>query len=497
LRRQGIFVLALGAMLPFLFVRIPPLTDIPGHIGAFAVQVAPSGSPLRQYFGFDWKLTLNMASELAIELLYRPLGLFGATWLLCAMVPTITVAGLLTVTRRLNPEAPASLPWALLFVYNIAFLTGFLNYALSAGMALCAFAAWMALGTRPWLRAALFLPLTPALLVGHAEGGALLVIWIASWELWRVDGWRPSQWRLARLGHVTSRLWPLATAVLPILASASGDGPTTFPVLRKFDEIISMLHDQNAVLDISTVIAALLVVVIGLRRGARFAHGSAGPVISTAILFFITPARLSGTDNVDLRLAPFAAMLTLALLDWNKVDPRLRRRVMVAGALLLATRLGITTVSFVGYQRNYDRELAALDHVRPGSRVLNLSSIDCGIAGWRSPRTEHLANLATPLRNAWTNAHWALPVIHMLQVRYVPGDYARDPSQLVRPSRCVDYRISFAGRERHDLAETMPRLPLAQVDYLWLVGLRLSAGPHDSRLVRIWENGNSELYEVR
>lgn len=497
LRWRGIAALALASIVPFLFVRIPPLSDVPGHIGAFAVQIAPPESPLFRDFGFDWKLTLNMASQLAIELLARPLGLFRAAWLLSALTPIITTIGLLTLSRRLNPDAPASAPWALIFIYNIAFLTGFLNFTLSAGLALCAFAAWIALERRTAARNVLFLLIVPSLMIAHAQGGAFLIVWIASWELWRSEGWRPRNWgtRLAR--DMALRLWPLGAAVVPVLLSSSGSGPTTLPVLRKFRMIFETVHDQSAILDITTVIASLIVLAIGFYRGARYSHGSAGPVIATTILFFISPGRLSGTDFVDLRIAPYALLLALALLDWKSVDIRTRRWVLVAGSMLLALRLGVTTISFINYERSYSSELTALEKVRPGSRVMNLSVIDCDIAGWRSPRTEHLANLATPLRNAWTNAHWALPNVHMLQIRFAPGDYARDPSHLVRPDHCVDYSVPFEKRARHGLAETMRHLPLEEIDYLWLVGLQLPKDASDKRLIRIWQNGKSELYEVR
>ncbi len=496
-RWQCVFGLALASMLPFLFVSIPPLTDVPGHIGAFAVQVAPADSPLFRDFDFDWKLTLNMASQLAIELLAPYLGVFTTAWLLAALSPIITVLGLLAVSRKLNPDAPSSMPWALIFVYNVAFLAGFLNFTLATGLALCAFAGWMALDGRRIARALLFLLVVPMLMIAHAQGGAFLVIWISSWELWRSNGWRPSKWNMMLVRDMASRLWPLAAAVIPVLLSASGSGPTTFPVLRKFRAIIETVHDQNAMLDISTVIACLAVLAFGFYRGARYSNGSAGPVIATTVLFFIAPGRLAGTDFVDLRIAPYALLLALALLDWGRVGRRTRRWVLLGGAVLLTARLAVTTASFVDYQRSFGSELTALQKVRPGARVMNLSLIDCDLAGWRSPRTEHLANLVTPIRGGWTNAHWALPNVHMLQIRFAPGDYARDPSHLVRPDHCIDYTVPFENRTRHGLAETMRHLPLQDVDYLWLVGLQLPQGARDHRLIRIWQNDKSELYAIR
>jgi len=188
-------------------------------------------------------------------------------------------------------------------------------------------------------------------------------------------------------------------------------------------------------------------------------------------------------------------MLLFATQDWSRVTPRWRHSVGGAGFALLALRFAVTTASFVGYGERYQRELAALDHVPRGARVLNLSRVNCVDAGWQSQRLEHLANLATPLRGAWVNAHWSIDGLQLLEVRYRPSTgYAQDPSQLVWPAQCVDVTQPFATRNRHTLIESIPALPLDKVDYLWLVGERLPPAARDARLRLIWSDDISELY---
>ena len=85
-----IVALALSA-LPFLLVSIPPLADAPGHLGQLAVQTATPGSPLRHYFGFAWGLRLNLGTDLLVDALQPLLGLKPAFWLVCAIVPLLTV----------------------------------------------------------------------------------------------------------------------------------------------------------------------------------------------------------------------------------------------------------------------------------------------------------------------------------------------------------------------------------------------------------------------
>ncbi|WP_066726534.1 hypothetical protein [Sphingomonas pituitosa] len=489
LRWRWIAALSVLSVLPFLFVRIPPLTDAPGHIGRFAVQLAPAESVLHRYFAFAWRPTLNLAADLIVQALHPLFGPIAAMWLVCAAVPVLTVLGLLAVARQLNPRGSAALPWALIFVYNSPFLWGFVNYSFTAALALCGFALWIALERRAALRGALFLPIAPALFLGHGEGGALLLLWVAGYEAARAGSW----WRPAAAIGVAARLWPFVAVVLP-LAVARGDGGTTawdFP--GKLDELTALVRDQHAALDIATVAAALAVLLLGRLGGARIVPAGLWPVLGTVGLFLAAPLQLAGTNNVDMRLAPYAMMLALALQDWHPVSARRRRLVLLAGAALLAVRFGITTASFLGYQGSYARELAALDHVAPGSRVLNLVPSDCGLRAWRQPRLTHLAALATAERQAWTNAHWAVASIHLLQVRYAPPGFATDPSQLVSPADCV----GRGGESRQAIVGLVPRLPLDAVDYVWLIDVQLPPGAAAPRLVPIWRSGGSTLYAVR
>ncbi|OAN66093.1 hypothetical protein [Sphingomonas sp. TDK1] len=492
LRWRWIAMLALLSTLPFWFVRVPPLVDVPGHIGRFAVQLAPVDSVLHRYFTFTWRPTLNLGADLIVQALHPLLGPVAAMWLVCAAVPALTVLGLLAVTRRLNPKGAAALPWALLFVYNDSFLWGFVNYALSAALSLCGWALWMALERRRALRAAVFALFAPALFVGHGEGGALLLLWVAGYEADRAGRW----WQPGALGRVGARLWPFVFVAVPVWLSAGGEkgGKTVWDFPGKFDALFNMLRDQNMAFDLVSLIAAFAVLVWGWLRGARLAKPGRLAVWTTFGMFLVAPYQLAGTANVDARLIAHAMLLALALQDWSCVQRRSRAWVAATGALLLLLRFGVTTASFVDYGQRYHRELQALDHVARGSRVLNLTLTDCGLRGWRSPRMTHLANLVTLERDAWVNAHWAVKSVHLLESRYGPEGFATDPSQLVSPPDCVG--DTGAGRHRHSIAQLAPILPLDQVDYLWLIDVALPPGFHDARLVPVWRSGSSALYAV-
>ncbi|MDI9849746.1 hypothetical protein QM467_17005, partial [Rhodoblastus sp. 17X3] len=50
---------------PFLFAKIPPLGDLPGHMGRYAVQVNIDSSPLlRENWAFHWGLIANLGFDI-------------------------------------------------------------------------------------------------------------------------------------------------------------------------------------------------------------------------------------------------------------------------------------------------------------------------------------------------------------------------------------------------------------------------------------------------
>ena len=152
--------------LPLLWPDVPPLLDLPGHMGRYRVQLDLATSPdLQQYYGFDWQLIGNLGVDLLVELLAPLIGLEPAVKLVVHRHPGADrrrpVLGRLskcTAGCRRPPCSPCP------FAYNFPFLFGFVNFALAMALALNAFALWLRLGRldRLRLRAALFVPISLA-----------------------------------------------------------------------------------------------------------------------------------------------------------------------------------------------------------------------------------------------------------------------------------------------------------------------------------------------
>lgn len=496
----AIAIVTLLVCLPFVLVEVPPLVDLPGHMGAAAIESASPGSPLSQYWGFRWMFTLNLGGGVLMKLIGAPFGVLAAGWWSTVLATGLFAAGGLMCVRVLNPKGGYAAPFALMFVFTFPLLTGFLNYILATGLSLAAFAASVMLEDKPRHRALMLMAVQPIALLSHAIGGILLPLLVGTYWLGRLIDERPERIDRAALIAMAKRLWiacwPLVAALVTIaiwkIASADHGAHSVLKWRwnQKAWSFVLTLRDQSLALDIATTVACFALIAFGWALGARWSWRQGLPALAVGLLFVIIPSDIDGSAFVDIRLLPVAAMLALGLQDWSRAPGRRARAVALVGAALLGVRLVVTAASFADYADDYNRQLAALDHVRPGSRVLAFVQHSCIEESWRSTRTDHLASLAGLYRQAWVNDNWAVPGLDMVKPRFKPGRfYVADPSEFVWSPACSSGRL-------RTVTTALRHAPIDMVDYVWLIDTGL---PHnaDPRLRLVWQDGRSLLFEVR
>lgn len=476
--------------LPFFFVRIPPLTDLPGHMGNAAVAAYAGDPVFAGRMSFHWHLIPNLGTDLIVSALRRLFGITLSYWIVAASLPFLLAAGIIMVARTINPHGAAATPWALIFVYSFPLNDGFLNYMLGVALCLISFSAWIRLDQRQRLREGCWWIIMPLLFLCHVVAGCLLVLLIACREL---DLAR----RRNQMNRLLVRVRPLLSSVVILLiwrlTSRSFVGTNRFSIPAKINALAMLLRDQNLLLDVGSLLLALAVFIVGWRRGARPHHAVAAALLGLILLFIVTPAVLSNSDYADERLLPVIPMLAFATQDWSRVDPWLSRLVALSGMSLLLVRLAFTTAGFAAYSDSYSMELHALDHIPEHSRLIVLNNRDCNaVRHWRGNRLDHIAELAIVYRRSWTNSEWDVDGGHLLQIHYRPSPhFYDDPSEYVWPSEC-----GGIARRHPTMLDALSTIPYEGVDYLWLVDARLPLGYRAPRLALRWSEGNSALYAV-
>lgn len=490
-----VLLLAIAATLPLLGLDVPPIVDLPGHMGRYRVQLDLATSPeLQQFYTFEWQLIANLGVDLLVQLLAPIFGLELAVKLIVLPIPALTVIGLLWVAREVHGRIPPTALFALPFAYSFPFIFGFVNFALAMALALLAFALWLRLGRlgRLKLRALLFVPLSMVIWVVHAFGWGTLCVLAFSAEIVRQhDNGRNIFAALFQAGIQCLSLAPPIALLLLWRSDAAGFTGDWFNWARKWDWLIMSLRDRWEIFDlVSLAVATSLFFVALFVPRLGYSRNLLASTLFLIAVFILLPRILFGSAYADMRLAPYLfaiALLTIRVKEG--ASRKLTTILAVAGLTFALVRVGANTVSSHLYDRTYTRELAALDHIPVGAAVVSFVGRMCK-EPWAMTRLAHLPAMATVRRLAFSNDQWTTAGAQMLDINYPQGGvFVRDPYQFVTENTC-------RGEAFLSINDALATFPRDGFDYVWLIDPpvhdpRLTAG-----LTAVWRDGTSVLYRV-
>jgi len=488
--RWFVFAAVLLSMVPLLLPAFPPLVDVPGHIGRYhvAAQIAHSAD-LQRHWIFHWQVIGNLGVDLLVMPLQPLFGPVTATKLVILTIPPLFVTGLILLSRacdgRLSPAAPFAFPLA----YGFPFQFGFVNFMLSAALALLALALWISWGKRRRFaaRAIAFVPISCGLWLAHSFGWGMFGLFAFVTECRRLRKDRTA-WP-ATVFHAAIACAPLALPFVLLLAGAGGTGlGVEYHWPLKIFWALSLLREKWQAYDIACAVAlfALLIFAIRRRRVFRF-EPMLGILALTAFATFIAlPRLLLGGAYVDARILGIAVALGLIAIRLSDGGAAGTVLAGLASAFFVM-RTVTTTIALLGFASVQSRALAAIEAIPRGAAVLVIVNEPCG-ATWSSDRLEHVDGIAIAKRDIFDNGQWTIAGQQLIAARHpAAGDYRADPSQLAYPPSCEPDTIT--------LPEAIRDFDRHTFDYVWTMDFasKPSLAP-DVR--RIWQNEVSTLYRV-
>lgn len=494
-QRWTVVVLMLLATVPLLWPNVPPLLDLPGHMGRYRVQLDLATSPdLQQYYGFHWAIIGNLGVDLLVQLLAPVIGLEPAVKLIVCAIPALTVGGLLWVAREVHGRVPPTALFALPFAYSFPFLFGFVNFALAMALAFLAFALWLRLARLGHfrLRALLFVPISLILWICHAFGWGTLGLLCFSAELVRQhDSGKGIFASFFRAGLHCLALTPPLVLMWLWRANAAGVTADWFNWSAKLDWLRMALRDRWPAFDLVSL--GLVTALIGwafISRWLTFSRNLVASTLFLSIVYVLLPRIVFGSAYADMRLAPYLFMMAIVAIRFPEASGlAFARTLAIAGLAFALVRTGATTVSTWLYDQAYDRELAALDHVPRGARMVSFVGRPC-VEDWAMTRLLHLPGLAIVRNHAFSNDQWTMAGAQLLTVRYRPGwPFIRDATQIVTARHCpLEYWRS--------IDEALAVFPRAAFDYVWLIDPPAFDPALADGLTPVWRSGTSVLYRV-
>ncbi|MDB5718355.1 MAG: hypothetical protein JWM38_1782 [Sphingomonas bacterium] len=486
--------LILLSAVPLLWPSTAPLIDLPGHMARYRVELGIHDSPaLARYYGFEWALMGNLGVDLLVVPLTPIFGLELAVKLIVLTIPVMTVAGLLLIAREEHGTLPPTAAFALPLAYGYPFQFGFVNFALSMALALLAFGLWLRLGRlgRVWLRAGLFVPIGAVVWLAHGFGWGVLGLLVFASETVRQRQHEPRLIPAAfRAGLACLPLAPpLLLMVMWRSGNVAGQTADWFNWTSKLTWIVTVLRDRWALFDLASELILLGLLIAGFVRRAGLTMNWTLRICTLMLFlaFILLPRILLGSAYADMRLVSYMLAIGLIAVAPARADPRRLRMIAILATAFFLVRTTATTISFAGYANHNARQLEALEHVEPGSRVLALTEKPCRVA-WSLSRMDHLGGFAVVRRDVFINDNWVMAGAQLMRLRYHAGRFSVDPSQMVEAPGC-----RFRGRP--GLAEAIRTFPRDRFDYVWLIdGVTAHVPPAGLRM--LWRSPTGALYRI-
>jgi hypothetical protein len=472
-----ISLVAFGSALPLLWPAIPPLSDLPGHLGRYHVELVLSQSAtLQRWYDFHWAPLGNLGVDLLILPLGRMFGVELGTKLLVMAIPPLSVAGYIATARAVHHRVPP-LAWLTApLAYSYPFQFGFVNFCLGVALAFLAFALWVHMERRGGLvRIVLFAGVAPLLWLTHIYGWAVLCILVGSRQL-------------ARRAHGDKRplmswagvMLPCTTLLTPLLIMLAFPAPTGRPLaedwfnlVAKSIFLVSPLRDHWREWDI---LSALLL--IGVAAVAALSK-----TIILVALFILMPRTLIGSTLADMRIVPVALACGLLMARPAADDASRDGRLAMLALGFTAARLTATTASFLAYDRQFGQELAAVDFIPRGASMVALVGSGrrdgAGVSGWSLPRNGHLPSLALVRRDAFADDQFVTKG-QLLTLRGSPvAGIARDPDQYASTGATMLAKLNLIDPSR--------------VSALWLIDDPRGPAPPPRGFKIVWRDRLSSV----
>lgn len=365
-------ILLLLAALPLGCSEMLPLLDYPNHLARmYLLAHLAQSPPLQQFYDIVWRPVPNLAMESVVPWLSLLMPLDWAGKLFVA-VTFFLIAGGVAVVQRCLFGAWSAWSWlAFLLLYNRLLLWGFLGFLCGAGLALWAFAAWIALhrqGAATRLASGCFCALL--LYFAHLMAWGLYGVVVLGYEVGLLLRQRPG-FAAALRALALAGLPFLPPLALMLLGSSASGGVVLFAQPgRKLDLVFSVFDDYNRIFDV----ACFLLFLAGLgycfaRRWVRLAPEMWAPLAMLLVVYLAMPSQLFTAQGADRRVPLMLFLVLLAGSSWCLPRKRVAGVVLTAAGLLFLVRLAVVAVSWQASGRTYATLLRGLDEVPVGSRI--------------------------------------------------------------------------------------------------------------------------------
>ena len=363
--------------IPIFMVKIPGWNDYPNHLARMQIIAAVDSEPfLSRYYEIKWNLIPNIGMDLVVPFLSRFFDIYLAGKIFVLMILSLISSGVFAIHYAVFKQYSLSPCFALLFIYNMAFLCGFMNYLLGLGLVLWAFAIWIIFhGKHIIYRILLAFICTFFLFFCHLYAVCLFVFAVGCFELWQFKKERIYN----RTKFVTFALILISLCITVLYLLMNSDIIANLsklywaPLKTKANGIEWLIGVNHYIKDllIGAGLAALSIYM--LWKGLLRIHPVGWLIlIFGIILYVLMPRTIFYSWGADYRLPIAILFIFIGFTDWKLPDAN--SRMIFVGVVFGVMLIRLTQVgpAWAKYDQVYAEIREGFKSVNPGSIVVSI-----------------------------------------------------------------------------------------------------------------------------
>ncbi len=210
---------------PIVIIQHPPINDYANHLVRMYLLHHADSAPVDRFYQVDWNLIPNLAMDLTVPVLTNVLPLAQAGKVYILFVFALLTSGALFLHWVLYKRLSAIPLVTFLFLYNRAFLMGFVNFLGGCGLAIWALAFWLCIrdkGTATKLAVGTLM--SGLMYFAHLHAFGVYAIVVTVYEIASLNKLSAPSWK-AKMAAIWPALFQFVPwAILFLLITAPGSG---------------------------------------------------------------------------------------------------------------------------------------------------------------------------------------------------------------------------------------------------------------------------------
>jgi hypothetical protein len=394
------------AVSPLFLTAHIPLVDLPNHLARqYVIKDISTSSALQGFYFVKLALVPNMALEIFVYLARQVMSIEAAMRLFCITTILLLYVGTRFVNRALSGPDARLYRFAPFLCYGGPFQFGFLSYCFGIGVALMLFALYLRWRERPlWFLLAVFIPCGFGLILCHMAAFGIWALAIGAHELAQM---RAIDMRAGVLSLMRSMLRAAAFLVPPLLIfmvfGQHGESTLQMGNFReKMEGLAAITFFSSPVFEFTLWGLAAAGLGLALYTSALKARRLALIMLAVmTIVFLILPRSGGDTGYIDYRVPWGASFFVLATLMPGRRAPPLQPLFQFLFGALVAARLGLIAVLWLGWEPVTANIVNALQTLPVGAKLMVVEGDAHTPFKLQNPAFTHVAAYAVAYRQAF------------------------------------------------------------------------------------------------